>query len=310
MRIKNLHLNGKKLQFPCFFPSVSSVKTNLPPQEYLSHLEYIGYPNYLVSAYDFIKPRKRNEFNGKLTIQPKTSRSSIILLDSGNYEAYWFDDHEWPFDIYEKALSSINADLYMAYDDCWQKEPKTFQIPSFEDKITSFIPIIHGTPSNFPELFIQTALKQYWPMIAVPERELGDGITQRLDTIIKIKKELDKNNQNVPIHLLGTGNPISILLFSAVGVSSFDGLEWCQTLVNPKDGHLLHFTQKELIDCQCDACTSEISSYLTSVLYHNLFFYIEWMVSIQKHLRSGEIKQMLKKYLPDSYYKTIEGVIL
>jgi len=307
MTERSLTIGTHQLQLPCFFPSVSSVKTNISPQEYIDHLEHLGYPCYLISAYDVLKSKKRNKQSVSVSLPKKMDRDSIVFLDSGNYEAYWFDDHDWPYESYQSAANSIDADLYLSYDNCWQKEDKDYQIPKQIGDKEAFIPIIHGSPTTIPELAVEIAMKERWQMIAIPERELGDSISSRINTIQNIRKSLRINGIEIPIHLLGTGHPISILLYSAFGADSFDGLEWCQTIVNPKNGQLFHFTQKDFIDCRCDACTSGMTSYLTTILFHNLLFYIDWMVMIQKALQQGTIKDMMKKYIPEPFYKSIEG---
>ena len=62
----------------------------------------------------------------------------------------------------------------------------------------------------------------------------------RAKTIIKIRKTLAPKKQYYPLHLLGTGNPLSILIYSICGADSFDGLEWCQTTVDYNTGLLYH----------------------------------------------------------------------
>ena len=309
MPIEELHIGMKTISFPCFFPSVSSVKTNISPQEYINHLEHLGYPCYLISAYDVIKTKKRNQQYDSISLPNRNDRNSIILLDSGNYEAYWFDDHDWQFESYQTVSNSIDADLILAYDNCWQKDDKNYQILDQCGDIESFLPIIHGYPSTIPELAVEAVMKNRCQMIAIPERELGDSISSRINTLQNIRKNLSINGFEIPIHLLGTGHPISILLYSAFGANSFDGLEWCQTLVNPENGQLFHFTQKDFIECKCEACNKNMTSYLTTVLFHNLLFYIDWMVMIQKALEKEEIKDLMKKYVPVPFYKSIEGDI-
>ncbi len=67
-------VSGKSLPLPCFFPSISSVKVNLEPIEYLRMLVGINYPQFLISAFDiFYTPEDQ-----RLTCPPK--RSPVIML--------------------------------------------------------------------------------------------------------------------------------------------------------------------------------------------------------------------------------------
>lgn len=79
--VNSLKIGEKAVQLPCFFPSISSVKTNIPPSEYAYYLELLEYPTYLVSAYDLIKPRNRDDRDHQIKLPTKESRKSVVLLD-------------------------------------------------------------------------------------------------------------------------------------------------------------------------------------------------------------------------------------
>jgi hypothetical protein len=76
--------------------------------------------------------------------------------------------------------------------------------------------------------------------------------------------------------LLGTGNPISIALYSEAGADSFDGLEWCQTVVDHETGLLFHLSQSDFFRQQTAWGDSGISFH-PRTLAHNLEFYADWM---------------------------------
>jgi queuine/archaeosine tRNA-ribosyltransferase len=64
-------------------------------------------------------------------------------------------------------------------------------------------------------------------LLAVPERALGEGIATRIRSVRQIRKALNELDFYCPLHLLGTGNPVSIIAYTIAGADSFDGLEWC-----------------------------------------------------------------------------------
>ena len=70
------------LQLPCFFPSISSVKTNLLPVDYLELLVAIGHSPFLVSAYDIAHCTDND--NSRISVALARSRNggSVILMDS------------------------------------------------------------------------------------------------------------------------------------------------------------------------------------------------------------------------------------
>jgi queuine/archaeosine tRNA-ribosyltransferase len=297
MKKREIRFGRKVLQLPCFFASVSSVKTNFSPKDYVEFLEEFGFPSYLVSAYDIINFKHGSDRLNNVQLCSKEERDSVVLLDSGNYEAYWLRDPKWNSSSYNKALETVDPDLFLSFDDAWNGMQVDLESSNYENKKSNdLIPIIHGTPMDIADKVIGTLKKKDWKIIAVPERELGDGIVQRAATLLEIRKKLEREGQFPLLHLLGTGNPCSILLYSACGADSFDGLEWCQTTVNPNNTHLVHFSQRDLFECDCSACTAGEDSYNATTLGHNLLFYIEWMNTIQKYLMKDEIKSLIEKY--------------
>ncbi len=284
----------RNLQLPCYFASVSSVKTNFQPLDYVCFLERFGYPSYLISAYDLMATRD------PVTL-PGTSRSSVILLDSGNYEAYWLRDKAWDRVSYQKAVQTTSADLFCTFDNPWERNDN-HEFSGID--ASKLVPIVHGDPKSLPNKVLDTARKIDSPLIGIPERELGDGVVQRALTLQRVHSKLLEGKYEHQIHLLGTGNPLSILLYVACGAASFDGLEWCQTCVDPMTARLVHFSQREITDCHCMACNSG-SSYSAATLGHNLIFYIDWMEQIRKHKETNSLADLLGKYFSPPFLKQI-----
>ncbi|AKG53115.1 hypothetical protein DGWBC_0431 [Dehalogenimonas sp. WBC-2] len=223
-------------------------------------------------------------------------------MDSGNYEAFWLRDRDWDLKTFEKAVSQIKPDLTLAFDNPWSH---TGGNGSLDLNIPNCLPIVHGNPTNLPKQVLAAAQSyKDTPLIAVAERELGDGIVQRATTLCSIVKNIEGEGLKHGIHLLGTGNPRSILLYAACGAISFDGLEWCQTAVDQRDGTLLHFSQRELTGCECAACNTS-GSYSAVTLGHNLLFYIDWMQKIQSSINTGSVGDMLTNYFPTKLLERI-----
>ena len=143
-------------------------------------------------------------------------------------------------------------------------------------------------------------------VVAVPERELGNGILARASMVRDIRQALNTLGFYQPLHLLGTGNPLSIAIFSAVGADSFDGLEWCRTVANSRTGALYHFQQFDLFWQSetygsllvMDAVTSDRIEYSGKVVFHNLDFFSTWMAQISENLRIGKIDIFLTEKIP------------
>src|SRR5262245_2709076 len=102
-----------------------------------------------------------------------------------------------------------------------------------------------------PGLVSEVAHRTGARLVAIPERELGDGIIAKAKAVWTIRRALDQ----VPgprrfLHLLGTGNPLSFAIFSAVGANSFDGLEWCRTVADEETMFLFHAQQFDFFQYQ------------------------------------------------------------
>jgi len=81
--------------------------------------------------------------------------------------------------------------------------------------------------------------------IAIPERELGAGITGRATLTREIVSEIKRHRQNCALHVLGCGNLLSFSLLAVAGAMMCDGLEWCRTFA-ADNFHLHHFQQKDV----------------------------------------------------------------
>lgn len=104
-RANQLKIREKELDVPIFFRSVSSHETALQPRAAIQALKLVGCEAVLVSAYDIV-----HETNAELRNQMASdlaslqSKGSVILLDSGNYEASRKSDAAWSTDQLHQAF--------------------------------------------------------------------------------------------------------------------------------------------------------------------------------------------------------------
>ncbi len=315
-RIYTLESYSKTIKSPFFFPAISSIRTNFKVDEYLKLLIKITYPGFLISAYDIDKYgdtdkliKELNEINEK---------STFVLMDSGHYEAFWNKDDKWSFEKFEKILRKIEVDLCFSYDIFWNDKKiddhikETIKYTAMTGGMQGSgitIPIIHGLPKNFPSI-VKGVVEGINPeIIGITERELGVSLIERAETLFNIRKELTAINRKIPIHLLGTGNPISLLVYSLCGANFFDALEWCKNVVNPKTAHLYHFVQMDLIDCDCKVCKLKDLPYPVKVVSHNLLFYEKFLDEIRDSIEKDKIEPLLNKYLPKHIIPKIKPFI-
>ena len=295
------------LPLPCFFPSVSSVKTNLVPVDYVELLAAAGYSLFLVSAYDIAHCTDDQRSRMDTALTQSKERGVVILMDSGNYESFWKDDKDWQPDRFHKIAGSSYHHLCFCYDN---QQPLDGSESIAEEVVASVIrdqeyalgtvaPIVHGNTTLLPDAVRRTAEQLYPLFLAVPERELGEGILERTRTVRRIREALNSLGVYCALHLLGTGNPLSIIAYALAGADSFDGLEWCQTVVDHQSGRLLHFQQWDLIRHQTEWGERSVLPYVQSVLMHNLAFYREFMPRLHEVIHHGGAESFLRQYTTD-----------
>ncbi len=148
-------------------------------------------------------------------------------------------------------------------------------------------------------------------LLAIPERALGDGIIERTRTVRRIRETLNTLDEYYPLHLLGTGNPLSIITYIMAGADSFDGLEWCQTVVDHETGRLFHFQQWDLFRQQTEWGQNNSLPFIQSVLMHNLDFYNKFMARSHEAVLNGAMESLLRQYATDEQanllIQTIKG---
>jgi len=230
----------------------------------------------------------------------------VILLDSGNYERFWKNDPVWDVDQFHSICETFEHHLCFCFDNL--EPPAAWDVMAADVVMRvqrdqkkakgTVIPIVHGPSHLLPSVVRMVAEELYPLLVAVPERALGDGLEERVRTVRAVRSALDELGFYCPIHLLGTGNPISILVYALAGADTFDGLEWCKTVVDHDTGLLYHFHQWDLLAYQTEWGRKRVLPYAQSVLMHNLTFYTSFMRELRNALISDTCKSLLDGYLP------------
>ena len=310
-RPAEISLGKVTLPIPIFFPSISTVKTTLSPEDYLAAIYSLrGFNNqFLISAYD-IHSSTTAENLRKLLLCAKEAKMTI-LMDSGNYESYWKDDQErWIQRQFHEVLSCTQCDIAFGFDaqnppddldahvhlivERWRKD----QAAAGQRVI---IPIIHGTSNTLPQLCLRVVNETQVQLIAVAERRLGDGVFERTRAVAALREQLNNSGRYVGLHLLGTGNPISIALYSWAGADSFDGLEWCQTVVDHESGFLFHLSQADFFRQQTSWGDGGVS-FQARTLAHNLNFYSDWMKRLREAVHANKVIDFCRFNFPEYIY--------
>jgi len=321
-RLEELSIGKSRFSTPELFRSVSSHETALQPESAVRALSLYGKDPVLVSAYDIFNEEHRDAILRDL--EQCRSAGRPVLLDSGNYEASRKGDKEWTVERLHEAMQHPSYDMAFCFDEL-NTGPDVEGV--FRSVVSSVerdsrktsrpvLPIVHAPRSEenglarvdfMPELLKRLSRELRPALVALPERELGPGLLARAKTMYAIRRALDDLGFYQPIHLLGTGNPLSIAVLAAVGADCFDGLEWCRTVADHETGRLYHFQQYDffgwqtkLADSQVvrDARDSDKIEFAGKVIFHNLEFFSNWMSELRVHLHTGKIERFLTDKLP------------
>lgn len=311
-RPPELIVGGKALSLPVYFPSISTVKTALQPQDYMQVLaSLMGVNNqFLVSAFDLAELAQPED--AEKLLQSFCVAGGVTLMDSGNYESFWKNARDtWKQDSFHKMLTKFPCDLAFGFDEQQPPDDVDEHLALLvsrwrEDQAAAgscqIVPIIHANAKDLPALCNAFAEQTGVSMLAVAERRLGDGVIDRARSVQAIRNELNKLDRYVVVHLLGTGNPISIALYSAMGADSFDGLEWCQTVVDHDTGLLYHLSQADFFAKQT-AWSEGGFSFSARTLAHNLEFYVSWMKRLQIAISNGTIVDFCRRNFPAHVFR-------
>lgn len=306
-RMEELMLGGNRLALPVFFPSISTIKTALAPVEYLAAMYSLRDMNrqFLVSAFDLGRSDPSDRLAQLLAITQEAGMT--VLMDSGNYESYWKDAQtSWRQSNFHEVLGSFPCALAFGFDE--QNPPAEIDthVKSVIDRWRMdqvaagnrvIVPIVHGTSERLPDLCSRVVRETEVPMIAVAERRLGSGVFERTRSVMALRQELNSIGRYVSLHLLGTGNPISIALYAWAGADSFDGLEWCQTVVDHETGLLYHLSQSDFFRRQTKWGADDMS-FDARTLAHNLTFYTDWMQRLREAIHGGHILNFFRFNFP------------
>ncbi|WP_457278751.1 hypothetical protein [Polaromonas sp. P5_D5] len=316
-RRRTLSLGKKEIALPIFFPSISSVKTQSSPISYFQVINSVFKgKQFLISAYDLIRTDPDARLQLLQERETAADDETLVLMDSGNYESFWRGPAEpWTVGEYHEALAAFKPDVAFGFDDQSPPENESehlrlwieqFRADQHAAGTTLVIPIIHGDARVIAGIcarFVKASSIKY---VAVPERCLGSDLFERVRTVASIRRSLNELGSYVFLHLLGTGNPLSLALFSEAGADTFDGLEWCQTAVDYQTNLLHHFPQGVLFLQQGRWAASALP-YEIRILAHNLDFLANWNELVRKSVIEGSVDDLIDQSFSSHIYRQCQA---
>lgn len=294
------------LPAPVFYPSISSVSKNV--WSVVDHVELLvaaNFPQFLVSCFDI----HRGKSNERLVsaLNQAEDQSQVVLYDSGIYEVVWSKSRRWNRKKYIQTLRENRVSHAFCLDDyiVLGREPISAEKLVGEIKRTSnqlgkeiVSPIIHcRNVGEYIDICVSISKLVEPRLLAIPERELGAGVVDIAANISRIRAALNTLDVYQGLHILGTGNPLSMMVYAFMGADSFDGLDWCQTVVDYESATLHHTLHFDLYAHQGQWGDAKDLGFLSKCFLHNLEFYGIWMERLRGAINSGEQAAMIGKYI-------------
>lgn len=329
VRLASISVGKKSLIFPSFVFSLSSFETQLDPINGLELMaDHLTPATCLISAYDVHDYVTKRTKNFRRSVNALHLSNTVMFLDSGHYEATRKNDYRstdnslgWSPERFWEAANAIPADLVFSYDNPEPKGSASEVIDEIFRRYTRdwlktgldpgvLCPIVHVPMQSKNRLkditeIISTVAKEIRPtLIAIPERELGNGLLARMRSVKAIRAKLNELGFYQPLHILGTGNPITIAALAVCGGDSFDGLEWCRTAANYETNNLLHFQQFDLLNSTFGGRISnsaarsvvELDSapFSLRVASYNYDYFCDWMSVVQHWVHSPQPERLFQ----------------
>lgn len=247
------HPSGIELETPLFVPSYSSKGFALEKKrngkfksevcQAIMIAKEMLVESQLISAYDIYY---------EYLFKPKDFISTqITFIDSGGYEtssSFDFSEtkrsnnhHEnWNIENLNEVLKKWPFERFPAVIVNFDNESHRKSIIDQINEATNFFSIHRGYMHDFlikpetekakyidPDKLLKNIEKlDHFDIIGITEKELGKSILERMQRIYKLRNGLDKIKNNAPIHIFGSLDPISVILYFLSGAEIFDGLTW------------------------------------------------------------------------------------
>lgn len=180
----------------------------------------------------------------------KSAITELTFVDSGGYEISDYHDlsavyrhplkiQDWSIEKLTEVYSSWPEHIpavFVSYDHPKLRKPLHDQIELAKKLLSNYPNQLHTLlikPETDKQDYVQEDnvvascedLRDF-QIIGFTEKELGSSILKRMMKISKIRIAMDDKNINIPIHIYGSLDPITTILYFLSGAEIFDGLTW------------------------------------------------------------------------------------
>jgi hypothetical protein len=235
---------------PLLLPSFSS--KGFPQVRQIMNLmaEFITSP-ILISAYDV----------HYTFIPAKITFPQLIFLDSGGYEASIEHDLSETYGKLHKPKpwnQRLHERVLKRWSSKWPTVAVSFDSPAKFLTLSKQIDGATELQRTHPDLLSELLVKPERPKLFIPfeklikrvehlrqfsvvgitEKELDDSLFGAMTKIARLRTQMNAAGVNVPIHIFGSLDPLTTVLYFLAGAEIFDGLTWLR--FGYHEGHTIY----------------------------------------------------------------------
>ncbi len=308
--------SGISLQTPLLIPSFSSKGFARSKKDGKSEIGKILAASgeflteaFLISAYDIfyknIRPPRELPFT-----------PDLIFLDSGGYEISTDTDYSsvidplpapaaWDLDKLKSVLDAWPEEIpivIVSYDHHNERKTVGEQIDDARKlfrKYTQHMHLLLLKPETTTQTLLDEALKSAmahakelgsFDLVGLTEKELGHSMLERMVQIARLRRAMDEAGVNIPIHIFGSLDPISVCLYYISGAELFDGLTWIRYGYSD-DGRCLYTHNLGVLKYGINTSDNHIKSRAMAGNYY-------YLQDLQRRLREFEATKKWEKLSP------------
>jgi hypothetical protein len=229
-----------------------------------------GFPNLSV-LYDFLSSEvpeasliSAYDLHHRSLPSESVNSSDMVIVDSGGYEAkltYDPDDayvdnrhgKAWSLEQYRSVLDRLepfSRAAVVSFDHVGPL-PLTEQVASARSLFAQYPRyasdfLAKPEPDDAP--FVDAAsiasnietIADSFCVLGVTEKELGSSMLERCRNLLRIRGAFREADSEMPIHVLGCLEPLSVLSYFFCGADVFDGLSWLRFAFSYPEGRVSH----------------------------------------------------------------------
>lgn len=302
------HPLGVTLETPLLVPSFSSKGFGFDAEEKSQIKEIFSVVSeyltdiMLISAYDIAYEH--------LELHERAI-TELTIVDSGGYEIsdlydlsavyrYPTQPSEWTIELLRRVYDTWPEHIpaaFVSYDHPEDRRPLQEQIEAARSLFSHYPRQLHTLlikPETKTQRYVKMtniiagveALRDF-DIVGLTEKELGSSILERMMNIAAIRIAMDDaGSNNVPIHIFGSLDPITSVLYFLAGAEVFDGLTWLRYGYDGVASYQCNYGALQIgIDRHDDFIRAK-------TMQENLSYLTELTHQMRKYLLEGDFAQL------------------